>query len=211
MLELVPDPLETYLSETDAAHERTTRDLYPLRLLEITRQVRAAVQRSTALLLDLSSRWDKPIGPTMTGVRTDDATHSAIDPPMWLAQWRSPQGDEWQIVRARAEHHLTYALGFGEPEDLGWTEERPGEWRVDLLDRVAVQALNTFQQVVFTPAPGEESRWAYLDYFVDGSGARFFARRDCPNCHGEGLIQAARPLPHGGDTDNCPCVRRLPA
>lgn len=210
MLELVPDPLETYLSEVDTARDRAARDLYPLRLLDITRQIRAAVPRAKALLLDLSSRWDKPIGPTVTAVRAD-ATHPAINPPPWLAEWRSPQGDEWPMVRARAEQQLAYALGFGEPEDLGWTEEQPGEWRVNLLDPVAVQALAALQQVVFTPPPGEESRWVHLDYFDDNSGARFYARRGCPRCHGDGLVERDRPLPHGGDTDTCPCVRRLPA
>ncbi|RLK58443.1 hypothetical protein [Actinokineospora cianjurensis] len=146
MLELVPDVLENYLSEADAARDRSARDLYPLRLLDITRQARAAVPLAKALLLDLSTRWDKPIGPIVTAVRSD-ATTSALSPPPWLEEWRSPHGEEWQMVRARAEQHLAYALGFGEPEDLGWTEE-DGEWRVDLLDPVAVQALTTFQQAV---------------------------------------------------------------
>lgn len=43
MLELVPDVLENYLSEADAARDRAARDraardLYPLRLLDITRR-----------------------------------------------------------------------------------------------------------------------------------------------------------------------------
>jgi hypothetical protein len=209
MLELVPDPLENYLSEAEAARDRTARDLYPLRLLDITRQVRAAVPRAKALLLDLDTRWDKPIGPTVTAVRAD-ATTSALTPPRWLAEWRSPLGDEWRMVCARAEQQLAYALGLGEPEDLGWTEE-DGEWRVDLLDPVAVQALTTFQQAVFIPAPAEESRWVHLDFFTDDSRSRFFARRGCPRCQGEGLVEAVSRLPHGGDTDTCTCVRRLPA
>jgi hypothetical protein len=209
MLDLVPDLLENYLSEADAARDRAARDLYPLRLLDITRQVKAAVPRAKTLLLDLTTRWDKPIGPTVTAVR-GDATWSALAPPAWLAEWRSPQGDEWQIVRARAEQQLAYALGFGDPEDLGWTEE-DGQWRVDLLAPVAVQALTTFQQAVFIPAPGEESRWVHLDFFTDNSGARFFARRSCPRCHGEGLVETAPRPPHGSDTDTCTCVRRLPA
>ncbi|MFI5591288.1 hypothetical protein ACIA5G_39980 [Amycolatopsis sp. NPDC051758] len=58
---------------------------------------------------------------------------------------------------------------------------------------------------------GTEGQWIYLDFFSAEDGARHFARRACPACEGGGLVEITPKLPHGGDTDTCRCVRRLPA
>ncbi|MFI5591289.1 hypothetical protein ACIA5G_39985 [Amycolatopsis sp. NPDC051758] len=144
-----PDPLDQFLNEADAQRRRVDRQLYPARLLDITRQVRAAVPDANALLLDLSTRWERPLGPTVTAVRST-ATFSAMSPPQWLRDWRDPQGLERTSVVARVQQHLALALGLGEPDDLGWhhidNDDEDDKWRLDLLDPLAVNALNTFQQ-----------------------------------------------------------------
>jgi hypothetical protein len=208
----VPDLLEDYLCEADAARDRHNRDLYPLRLLEITRQVRGAVPEARALLVDLEHRWERPIGPSVSAVRSHN-TWSAITPPEWLRSYRDPQGVAWAMIVARIEQHFAYALGLDEPDSLGWHDEGDGGWRVDLLDPMAVRPLDSVQRAMFTGGVLEPpSPWVYLDFFVDNpdTGARYFARRGCRDCRGDGLVAAATRLPHGGDTDTCACVRRLP-
>ncbi len=187
MSRTTPDPLDQFLNEADAQRRRVDRQLYPVRLLDITRQVRAAVPGANALLLDLSTRWERPLGPTVTSIRST-ATFPAMSPPQWLRNWRSPHGLEWPSVVARVEQHLALALGLGEPDDLGWHHLDNDEWRLDLLDSLAVNALDTFQQSVFADA-GTGSQWVYLDFFSAADGARHFARRDCPACEGGGLVE----------------------
>ncbi|WP_410570324.1 hypothetical protein [Amycolatopsis sp. cmx-4-61] len=179
MSRTTPDLLDNFLNEADTRRRRVDRQLYPVRLLDITRQVRAAVPDANALLLDLSTRWERPLGPTLTSIRST-ATFSAMSPPQWLRDWRSPQGLEWTSVVARVEQPLALALGLGEPDDLGWhhldNDDEEDEWRLDLLDPLAVNALDTFQQSLFADL-GTESQWIYLDFFSAEDGARHFARR----------------------------------
>lgn len=203
----IPDPLDRYLSEADAARDRVDRELYPLRLLDITRKTRAAIPDAEALLLDLSERWERPIGPTVVAVHST-STWSSVDPPRWLRDWRSPQGHEWPVVVAHIEQQLTTALGLHSPDRFGWTKEPSGLWKVDLLDQIAVNALTAFQTAVLVST--DEDPWVHLDHFHDGGGATFFARRNCSSCSGEGFVEAVPPQPNGGEADTCHCVRRLP-
>lgn len=193
--------LATIFRRADRAVAAALSTVEPIRMLDISRQITTAIPYASALVVDVSQRWDTPYGPDLVKVRTLDATWDLRRPPEWLAHWTGPGGQTWPDIAAAVQQHVHALLGTADPDDVGWEPDDDHQYRLDLLDVRAVDALTAILALCAAPDPaGNRGPWVYLPHF--GPDGPWYARVGCPSCHGDGLV----PGPHG-ETDNCPCIR----